>query len=120
MLIKSIKNTKSIKGLDNTTIKELFQPYKSGITAVLSIAHASLRKNKKSLPHKLWSLDEWYFIISGEGIMHIEDETAEISTGDLIFIPDNSVQFIENCGDEELTFLCIVSPPWDKEEEILC
>jgi mannose-6-phosphate isomerase-like protein (cupin superfamily) len=49
--------------------------------------------------------------------MHVDDESADVVAGDALDIPPNSVQFIENTGDEELAFLCIVDPAWRAEDE---
>jgi len=43
-----------------------------------------------------------------------------VKVGDTIYIPPKAVQCIENIGDSILSFLCIVSPPWQKEDEELC
>jgi mannose-6-phosphate isomerase-like protein (cupin superfamily) len=38
----------------------------------------------------------------------------------MIYIPPKGVQYIENTGDSDLEFLCIVDPPWfpEAEEEV--
>ena len=61
-----------------------------------------------------------YFILQGKGIMYIDNETAEVKKGDIIYIPPNSIQRIENIEEKDLIFLCIVDPAWREEnEEIL-
>jgi len=62
---------------------------------------------------------EVYYIMDGEATMHIDDEVFAVKEGDAIHIPAGSVQYIENTGDSELSFLCIVSPPWSKDDEEL-
>ena len=51
--------------------------------------------------------------------MHIDDETAEVEPGDVIYIPPKAIQFIENIGNESLDFLCIVDPAWQPDAEEL-
>ncbi|MBD0343357.1 MAG: hypothetical protein ICV63_00680, partial [Coleofasciculus sp. Co-bin14] len=40
-----------------------------------------------------------------------------VETGDAVYIPPNARQFIRNCGEEALVFICIVDPAWRKEDE---
>ena len=60
---------------------------------------------------------EVYYILEGEGMMHIDDETSMVYPGQSVFIPANSRQFIENRGEGDLVFLCIVNPAWRSEDE---
>ena len=52
-------------------------------------------------------------------MMHIDDETSMVYPGQSVFIPANSRQFIENRGEGDLVFLCIVNPAWRSEDEII-
>ncbi len=49
--------------------------------------------------------------------MHIDDEAAEVSAGDHVYIPPGALQWIENAGDTDLVFYCIVDPPWRADDE---
>ena len=51
--------------------------------------------------------------------MPIDDGVFAVKEGAATHIPAGSVQYIENTGDSELSFLCIVSPPWSKDDEEL-
>ena len=51
--------------------------------------------------------------------MHVGEESAEVSIGDAFEIPPNAVQWIENSGDDDLRFICIVDPAWAAEDEEL-
>ena len=51
--------------------------------------------------------------------MHINDESAEVKSGDTIYIPPKATQYIENLGEENLEFLCIVYPSWQPDAEEL-
>ena len=52
--------------------------------------------------------------------MHIDDEKETVNPGQVIYIPANSKQYIENIGTNELKFLCIVYPMWkEKDEELV-
>jgi mannose-6-phosphate isomerase-like protein (cupin superfamily) len=71
---------------------------------------------QKTRPHKLKS-SEIYYIISGQGLMHIDHESFEVSPDCTVYIPPDTVQYIENTGDYDLKFLCIVDPAWRQEDE---
>ena len=81
-----------------------------------SIAHAVIPEGAASLKHKL-KTDEVYYILSGFGVMHINEESAKIEADDIIDIPPDSVQWLENIGKGDLAFLCIVDPAWDQNDE---
>jgi mannose-6-phosphate isomerase-like protein (cupin superfamily) len=49
--------------------------------------------------------------------MHIDHESAVVHSGQAIYIPPNSTQYIQNTGNSELEFLCIVDPAWRREDE---
>jgi mannose-6-phosphate isomerase-like protein (cupin superfamily) len=51
--------------------------------------------------------------------MHIDDQSKEVSSNHTVYIPPNALQHIQNTGDSELTFLCIVDPAWREEDEEL-
>ncbi|WP_414470077.1 cupin domain-containing protein [Methanobacterium sp. ACI-7] len=71
---------------------------------------------ESSLSHKLKNSVELYCILEGYGIMHIDDENQEVQPGQIIYILANSKQYIENVGNVDLKFLCIVNPTWKDEE----
>ena len=117
MLIRKLKNIPAITAGDNTILKELLHPDREyNFSGRYSIAHAVVPAGKTSLKHKL-TTDEVYFVLSGQGIMHIDNETAEIEAGDTVDIPPGSVQWLENNSDTDIIFICIVDPAWQSENE---
>jgi mannose-6-phosphate isomerase-like protein (cupin superfamily) len=120
MLIKDIKKSKYIKVIDETTLCELLHPAKEEVDLGCSIAHAILEPGESSLPHKLGKSVEIYYILEGKGVMHINEEEENVQSGQAIYVPTNDRQWIENVGNYELKFLCIVTPPWNKADEELC
>ncbi|MGZ7050143.1 MAG: cupin domain-containing protein [Methanobacterium sp.] len=120
MLIKDIKDCKYFKAMDNTILYELLHPKDDEELKInCSIAHAILKVGESSLSHKLNISAEIYYILEGNGIMHIDDESEEVHPGQAIYIPAGSKQYIENIGKKELKFLCIVNPMWKEEDEEL-
>lgn len=122
MLIRDIKNCKYFKAIDKTILCELLHPERGceDLKINYSIAHAILKAGESSLVHRLKTSVEIYYILEGKGIMHIDDEKKTVNHGQVIYIPANSKQCIENIGNDELKFLCIVYPMWkEKDEELV-
>ncbi|MHB9132747.1 MAG: cupin domain-containing protein [Armatimonadota bacterium] len=119
MLIRDIRQAHYFTAGDQTTLCELLHPAReeASLTMYYSLAHATLAPGKRSLPHRLKTSSEVYFILSGQGRMHIDDECAEVGAGQAIYTPPGSDQWIENTGTEELSFLAIVSPMWRADDE---
>ena len=121
MIIKKFDEQDEIVALDDTIIREFLNPKHDKVPLHLtySLAHASIPVGKSSLPHRFFEASEVYYILRGKGIMHIDDETAEVGPGDTIYIPPMGIQYIENIGQEPLDFLCIVDPAWQPDAEEL-
>lgn len=116
MLVKDLNNCDEFLAGDKTILRELLHPDKQDINLRYSLAHATLKKGETSTPHKL-KTSEVYYILEGEGVMYIEEETKKVYTGCMIYIPPNKKQYIENTGNGSLKFICIVDPAWKKEDE---
>jgi mannose-6-phosphate isomerase-like protein (cupin superfamily) len=121
MIVKKLKDLKEIVALDDTIIREMLNPKHETIPLHLgySLAYATLPPKKSSLPHRFKTASEVYYILKGEGVMHIDDETENVNPGDTIYIPPKAVQSIENTGESNLEFLCIVYPEWQPDAEEL-
>jgi mannose-6-phosphate isomerase-like protein (cupin superfamily) len=116
MIIRNLKDCKEITAGDGSALRELFNPDQGPFQFDYSLAHALVKPGQKTKPHRLKS-SEVYYILEGRGLMHIEQETAEVSAGQAVYIPPFHIQFIENTGTTELSFLCIVDPAWQAEDE---
>lgn len=116
MLIQKLNNCEEFIAGDETILRELLHPDKQTIDLRYSLAHAILPVGATSTPHSL-TTSEVYYIISGVGEMSIDDEVRRIEPGDAVYIPPKAKQFLRNCGDEPIVFICIVDPAWRKEDE---
>ncbi|MFQ5499725.1 MAG: cupin domain-containing protein [Candidatus Zixiibacteriota bacterium] len=120
MLIRKLTDCTEIIAADGTRLRELLHPARDyPFGGRYSLAHAVLGPGESSRAHRLRS-DEVYYILSGEGEIHIDEDVSAVSAGDAIDIPSGSDQWIANVGDGELVFLCIVDPAWQaSDEEVL-
>lgn len=116
MLIRKLLNCAEFVAGDATLLRELLHPDKQPLALRYSLAHATVEVGQTSTPHALLT-SEVYYILSGVGDMHIDDDVQPVEPGDAIYIPPGSRQYISNRGNEALTFLCIVDPAWRQEDE---
>lgn len=116
MLIRHLNDCEEFVAGDGTLLRELLHPDKQRLTLRYSLAHAIVPIGQTSTPHSL-TTSEVYYILSGQGEMHIDNDSQIVNPGDAIYIPPNAKQFIRNSGDSPLIFVCIVDPAWRKEDE---
>ncbi len=81
----------------------------------VSLARTRVEPGVTTQLHQL-SVDEWYVIESGEGLMRVGDEPpAPVGPGDTVAIPKHTAQQITNTGSEDLLFLCVCVPRFTQE-----
>ena len=121
MIIRDSATSPHTRVMDRSILCELLHPDKvAGAEALgCSIAHAIVPYGESTLPHRLHCSTELYYILKGTGEMHIDGEVSVVVPGQIVLIPPSKVQYIVNTGRSALTFLCIVSPKWQAEDEIL-
>lgn len=117
MLLKDVRDCRNFRAIDDTTIRELLHPVETGMAVACSLAHATLGPGKSSKPHRLKTSSEIYYILQGHGTMHVGHQSADVWAGQIVFIPPGAMQYIENKGQNDLTFLCVVDPAWHEEDE---
>jgi mannose-6-phosphate isomerase-like protein (cupin superfamily) len=116
MFVKDLKDCEEFIAGDNTVLRQLLHPDKADLSIRYSLAHAVLKSGKASQLHRL-KTSEVYYILEGECVMHINDESERVHAGQVIYIPPNAKQYIRNTGKSDLKFLCIVDPAWKPQDE---
>jgi mannose-6-phosphate isomerase-like protein (cupin superfamily) len=81
----------------------------------VSIAQARVKPGVTTRWHRLHGVIERYVILSGEGIVEIDDlpETL-VQANDVVLIPSMCRQRIRNIGQQDLIFLAICSTRFTK------
>ena len=75
-----------------------------------SLALARVDPGVTTALHRV-SVDEWYVIVDGEGLMVVGDDAPfAVGAGDAVAIPCGTPQCITNTGNSALTFHCICHP----------
>ncbi len=118
MIYKKLNDIPEFLAGDHTHLKEVLHPSNDQLALNFSLAHAYLNVGENSLPHRL-SHSETYYILEGQGEIYLNGKMQTIEKGDIIYVPKNVEQYVKNKGEVNLTFLCIVSPPWSPETEII-
>ncbi|MGD1906143.1 MAG: cupin domain-containing protein [Leptolyngbyaceae cyanobacterium] len=116
MLIRKLADCEEFIAGDQTRLRELLHPDKQPLNLRYSLAHAILPVGQTSTPHAL-KTSEVYYILKGRGEMHIDDQVGLIGPGDAVYIPPEARQFVLSLGPEDLVFICIVDPAWQKADE---
>ncbi len=117
MFVKKTSECDAFVANDGCSIRELLHPKNDAVDLPYSLALATVDIGAKSYQHKL-EQTEVYHILQGQGRMFIDNEDSEVGTGDVIVIPAEAVQWIENIGSDALIFIAIVSPPWTKGGDV--
>lgn len=121
MLVKRFSDCEEIIALDGTILRELLNPRydRADLKLDYSLAHAIVRPGQSSAPHRFFEASEVYYILQGTGRMHVDNEVSDVRIGDAVYIPPMGVQYIENTGNTDLVFLCVVAPSWYPDAEEL-
>jgi mannose-6-phosphate isomerase-like protein (cupin superfamily) len=119
MFIRELQDCEEFVAGDNCALREILHPDKENVAIRYSLAHATVKPGDTTWRHRL-KTSEIYYILAGEGDMHIENETAPVCPGSTVYIPPMAAQCITNSGNTDLKFICIVDPAWcAKDEEVL-
>ncbi|MES9974053.1 cupin domain-containing protein [Candidatus Thiodiazotropha sp. LNASS1] len=85
----------------------------------LSIARARVEPGVTTRLHRLNHSVERYCILSGMGRVEVEGLPIQIvSAGDVVLIPSGCYQRICNTGDEDLIFLALCTPRFQRGDYI--
>jgi mannose-6-phosphate isomerase-like protein (cupin superfamily) len=82
----------------------------------LSIARARVAPGVTTVLHLVRGAEEVYYLLSGQGDVEIAGKVIGIMRpGDLLRIPADTPQRINNTGGEDLVFLAICAPRFEGE-----
>ncbi|MEE8105382.1 MAG: cupin domain-containing protein [Planctomycetota bacterium] len=118
MLLKRLQDSEEILANDGCRLRELLHRDRDSVDEPYSLAWATIDPGKSTLPHRLREQSELYWVVSGQGRIHVGEETSAVHPGDAILVPKNELQWIENAGTDPLCVVLIVSPPWMAEDDV--
>lgn len=79
-----------------------------------SLAEARIPAGGSTQRHYHRESEEFYYLLSGSGLMEIGGETQRVVPGDAVLIPAGKWHQIT--AEEELVFLCCCAPPYRHED----
>ncbi len=104
---------------DGSTIREILA-YRNAVVQKQSLAEATIPIGKQTEAHYHPVTEEIYYLLSGVGLMAIEEETQVVRPGDGIAIPPGARHQIRNIGAEDLVFLCCCAPAYEHDDTVMC
>ena len=117
MDIRNIDRVPAFTTKDGSEIRELLA-YRNSAIRNQSLAEARLPPGASTTPHHHVRAEEVYYVLEGEGLMRIGEESRHVGAGDAIAIPPGMVHQIGNTGGCVLRFLCCCSPAYEHEDTI--
>jgi mannose-6-phosphate isomerase-like protein (cupin superfamily) len=84
-----------------------------------SLAEATIAPGESVTEHFHRVTEEFYHILSGSGLMKINDEEAQVYPGDTVIILPGMRHQITNNGAVPLVLLACCSPEWTAEDQVL-
>ncbi len=103
---------------DTSTIREILAPRNSAIRRQ-SLAEATLPPGAATEAHTHPATEEIYYVLAGEGVMHVGAERAAIGPGDGIAIPPGTPHQVRCTGQSELVFLCCCVPAYEDDDTVM-
>jgi mannose-6-phosphate isomerase-like protein (cupin superfamily) len=108
--IASLARVEPYATKDGSTIRELH------MSAVQSLAEATLEPDQATERHYHRASEEIYFVIKGSGMLEVDGERRTVRPGDAILIPPGAWHTLENNGTSELRILCCCAPPYSHDD----
>jgi len=66
------------------------------------------------MPRHTNTVEHEQYVLRGQASITIGDETHQVQTGDVVFIPANVAHSYDNTGDEPFEFLCLIPNQEDR------
>jgi mannose-6-phosphate isomerase-like protein (cupin superfamily) len=118
MDVVNLEQTVSFTTKDGSSIRELLSHRNSAIRKQ-SLAEATVPPGVKTLAHYHPQSEEIYYILRGQGQMHLQQESRTVRAGDAVAIPPGMTHWIENTSSDDLVFLCCCAPAYEHDDTVM-
>lgn len=113
MEIRALSEQAPFTTKDGSTIRSILDLANAPVEKQ-SLAEATIPAGGETQRHWHRDSEEFYFILSGSGLMEIDGVTREVGEGDAILIPAGAWHQIR--ATAPLRFLCCCAPPYRHED----
>jgi mannose-6-phosphate isomerase-like protein (cupin superfamily) len=103
---------------DGSEIRELLA-HRNSCIRNQTLAEARLPAAGATTPHRHVLTEEIYYVLAGQGMIRVGDQSRAVGPGDAIAIPPGTPHQITNTGPEVLKFLCCCAPGYEHEDTLL-
>lgn len=100
---------------DGSTIRELMHP-SSHSSRQQSLAEATVVAGAETRLHRHHKTEEIYYIVQGEGMMRLGEDSFKVEKGDSVCIAPGTAHNIRNTGSDELKILCCCAPAYSHQD----
>ena len=80
---------------------------RDGTRRLVGLWDSILLDGQGTIPHFHDSMEEIYYVISGQGLMTIDGDTELVDEEEIIYIPPNKNHSIRQTGDLPLRFITV-------------
>lgn len=113
MIIKNLSQQAPFTTKDGSTIRSILDLSNAPVEKQ-SLAEATVPTGVSTERHYHKVSEEFYFVLSGKGLMEVDGSEQEIGPGDAVLIPAN--RWHQITGLEDLRFLCCCAPPYAHDD----
>jgi mannose-6-phosphate isomerase-like protein (cupin superfamily) len=103
---------------DGSEIRELLA-HRNSCLRNQTLAEARLPPGRSTTPHRHMKTEEVYYVLQGQALMRVGQQSRPVGPGDAIAIPPGASHQISNAGDVVLRFLCCCAPGYEHEDTVL-
>ena len=110
-----------VKHSDDVAVKDVAAGKDTTIQVLISSQEGpnfALRKFSMQqgggMPRHTNTVEHEQYVLRGQAMITIGDETFQVKTGDVVFIPEGAIHSYQNTSKEPFEFLCIIPNKEDK------
>ncbi len=115
VIIRNLNQAEPFKTKDGSVIRSLLDLTCAPVLHQ-SLAEASLAPGVATTRHRHALSEEFYYVMEGQALIEIEEESAQIQVGDVVLISPGKAHKIRNNSTGPLRILCACSPPYAHED----
>ncbi len=103
-------DAQAVKAGDKTTIQVLISSQEGPNFALRRF----VMEPGGGMPNHTNTVEHEQYVLQGHASIGIRDETFDVHTGDVVFIPEGVPHWYQNVGEENFEFLCIIPNKLDE------